>query len=85
MLTTIFSTPKLASEVTTFLTVMTTLLTFLLFLDSLKGAKLFYIGLSLFPNSAMSFAYISVLKPSLTQIYPSAEVHAVYPLETAAI
>jgi hypothetical protein len=82
MFSAMFSSPKLASEVTTFIVVLTTLMTFLLFITKLQSSSTFYIMLSIFPTSCISFAYIGAQEAN--QSFPSLAVHEAYPLSHAA-
>ena len=90
-LSTLFSNPKLAGEVTTFITILSILGTFLVFLESCRryiyikiSSIAFFVLLSIFPSSGISFAYMAS-EAARTSFFYAGEIREVYSLGDAAI
>ena len=92
-LSTLFSNPKLAGEVTTFITILSILGTFLVFLESCRryiwkkyfySSVAFFVLLSMFPSSGISFAYMAS-EAAKTSFFYAGEIREVYSLGDAAI
>ncbi|CAK55643.1 unnamed protein product (macronuclear) [Paramecium tetraurelia] len=81
-MSTVFSSPKLANEVSTFVTILSILLTFLVFLSSIQSSSLFYYCMSIFPQSSISFIYMGALKRGF---FNSQAISSAYPLSNAAL
>lgn len=67
-LSTFFSSPKLAGEVGTFITTVTTLLVFLVYYGAFCKSSVGFILLGIFPQAGMGFGYITA---SNTYAFPA--------------